>query len=132
MDSKTPEIRPVALEPWVARDYKTREPDSIKPVPKDEGASFRKVDKERDAREKGKQTSLNGQKVKELTEEVQRYLSDINVDLIFEIYDKTGELVVKIIDRDTKKLIRQIPPEDLLKLHDRLVELRGALFARKA
>lgn len=132
MDSRTPEIRPVVLEPWVALDHKIREPDSVKAVPKDEGASFRKLGKESSAKKKAKYAFLKGRKVKKLTEEIQSYLSHINVDLSLEVYNKAGELVVKIINRDTKKVIRQIPPEDLLKLHGQLEELRGVLFAGKA
>jgi flagellar protein FlaG len=63
---------------------------------------------------------------------VQSYLADLNTRLSFEVYDKTGELVVKVINRDTQEVIRQIPSEELLRLHDKLEELRGVLFNDKA
>lgn len=56
----------------------------------------------------------------------------MNVSLSFEVYDKTGDVVVKVINRDTKEVIRQIPPEDLLEITEKLEELRGVLFAGKA
>ena len=46
MDSKIPEIKPMVLEPWVVPDIISKVPDSVKPVPKNEGASFRKLNKE--------------------------------------------------------------------------------------
>lgn len=132
MDGKIPEIKPMVLEPWVVPDNATKQPDLIKPVPKDEGASFRRLSKESGRGQKEKAASLKPDQVKELTEEIQRYLSEMNVSVNFEIYDKTGELVVKVVNRDTKEVIRQIPPEDLLKLPEKLEELRGVIFAGKA
>ena len=132
MDSKTPEIKPLVLEPWVMQDHRIKEPDSVKPVPKGEGTSFPKLNKESGNKQRDRSYPLNPAKAKELTEEIQRFLSDIKVSVSFEIYDNTGELVVKVINSDTKEVIRQIPPEELLKFRDKLEELRGVLFAGKA
>jgi len=43
----------------------------------------------------------------------------------FENDNEAGELVVKIVDRETDEVIRQIPPEELLHLSERLADLRG-------
>jgi len=132
MDKRTSEIKPMALEPWLMPDYNAKETELVKPVPKDEGASFRKVDKDAGNKQRGAASPVTPQKAKELTQEIQRYLSDIDISVGFEIYDKTGDVIVKVVNRETKELIRQIPPEDLLKVRDKLEELRGVLFARKA
>jgi flagellar protein FlaG len=132
MDGKIPEIKPMVLEPWVVPDNIAKQPDLVKPVPKDEGATFRKLSKESNRGQKEKSASLKPNQAKELTEEIQRYLSEMNLSINFEIYDKTGELVVKVINLETMQVIRQIPPKDLLRLPERLEELRGVLFAGKA
>ncbi len=36
-----------------------------------------------------------------------------------------GEMVVKVVDRQTDEVIRQIPPEELVNLTQRLNDLRG-------
>ncbi len=41
----------------------------------------------------------------------------------FKIHRKTGEIVVQVIDSKTKKVIREIPPKELVELHARLREL---------
>jgi flagellar protein FlaG len=128
MDSKIPEIKPMVLEPWVVPDIISKMPDSVKPVPKNEGATFRKLNKE----QKEKSTAPKSDKAKVLTEQIQRYLSEMNVSISFEIYDKTGEVVVKVINRDTEEVIRQLPPKDLWDLPQKLEELRGVIFAGKA
>lgn len=38
-----------------------------------------------------------------------------------------GEMVVKVVDRQTDEVIRQIPPEELLNLTQRMNDLRGNL-----
>lgn len=132
MDSKIPEIKPMALEPWVMPDVIIKEPDSIKPVPKNEGASFQKLNKEPSKGQKEKSAVLKPGQAKELSEQIQRYLSDMNVSISFEVYDETGDVVVKVINRDTKEVIRQIPREELLELTEKLDELRGVIFAGRA
>jgi len=46
-------------------------------------------------------------------------------DLSFSIHEKTGEVVVQIIDRASKEVIKQIPAEEMLRLAERLQELEG-------
>jgi flagellar protein FlaG len=54
-----------------------------------------------------------------------------HVGLEFSIHKKTGETVVKVVDKDTGKLIRQIPPQELLDLADRLEDMMGILFDKQ-
>lgn len=46
-------------------------------------------------------------------------------DLSFSIHEKTGEVVVRIIDRESKEVIKQIPAEEMLRIAERLQELEG-------
>jgi flagellar protein FlaG len=42
--------------------------------------------------------------------------------------DEVNRFIVKIIDKNTDKVIKQIPSEELTKLHDNLQEALGILF----
>jgi flagellar protein FlaG len=44
---------------------------------------------------------------------------------------ETEEIVVKVIDKETKEVIRQIPPEYLLKIAKYLDEIAGILYNEK-
>lgn len=46
-------------------------------------------------------------------------------ELSFSVHDKTGTVVVKVIDRESKEVIRQIPAEEMLRLAERMQELEG-------
>jgi len=132
METRIPNIKPTVLEPWLVPEQNIKEPVVVKPIPRGEGASFRKVNREKSGGKDGTAFDLNPDRVTQLANEIQRYLSEFNVCLNFEVGDRTGEVVVKVVNSDTKEVIREIPPEDLSKILDKLEELRGVLFARKA
>jgi flagellar protein FlaG len=54
-----------------------------------------------------------------------------NLGLQFSVHKATGRTMVKVVDKETEKLIREIPPEDLLNLVDKLDEMIGILFDKK-
>ena len=66
--------------------------------------------------------------VETVVNQVQKVLDRLNVRLVFNLDDKTGEIVVKVIDPKTQEVIRQIPPEELLRVREKLDELMGILF----
>ena len=53
-------------------------------------------------------------------------------NLDFSVDDSTGQVVVRVVDGDSGKVVRQIPSEDILRLAERLDEMRSLLFEAKA
>ncbi|MCX7024046.1 MAG: flagellar protein FlaG [Spirochaetes bacterium] len=51
--------------------------------------------------------------------------------LSFSINEKLGEVVVKVIDTQTDKVIKEIPPEELQHVHERIREVLGILFDQR-
>lgn len=132
MDARLREVQPVTVDTWVRQDHGTMDTASlIQPPVKAEGSQAAKsFGHGRKAQEGGAAQGDPG-KTQKLVEEVQSYLDNINIQLSFDIHDETGEMVVQVLERQTGDLIRQIPPEDLLDLKDKLSELRGVLFHQK-
>ena len=54
-----------------------------------------------------------------------------NVGLRFSVHEPTGRTVVRVVDKETETLIREIPPEEFLNLAARLDEMIGILFDKK-
>ena len=52
--------------------------------------------------------------------------------LSFAIDEDTGKTVINIVDNKTGDILRQIPPDDILKLKKRIGEIQGLLLDRKA
>jgi flagellar protein FlaG len=53
-------------------------------------------------------------------------------DIQFSIDDETGSTVVKVVDRATKEVIRQIPSEEMLRIAEALDHLQGLLVKQQA
>jgi flagellar protein FlaG len=54
-----------------------------------------------------------------------------NTHLNFSVDDKTKELVVRVIDEKTGEVIRQIPPEEMLRLIAHFDKIQSLLFSKK-
>lgn len=68
-------------------------------------------------------------------QQIQRYLDDFirvaasyNRKLSYSINHESDEIVVKVIDKETDKVIKEIPSEDIQRLHARIREMIGILF----
>ncbi|MBF6615118.1 flagellar protein FlaG [Stutzerimonas kunmingensis] len=71
----------------------------------------------------------------ELEAQVSDVLSRLQMvqrDLDFNIDDSTGQVVVKVIDSESGKLVRQIPSKELLELAERFEEMRSLMESVKA
>lgn len=49
----------------------------------------------------------------------------------FGIHDKTNRIIIKLVDRETQEVIKEIPPERTLDLLAKRMELAGVLFDEK-
>jgi len=80
------------------------------------------------AKEKeGKKLSL--EETKDLTENMNELMDDLQTSLGFSIREELNhQVVVQIKNKDTNELIKQIPSEELLDIKERMEELTGMLF----
>jgi flagellar protein FlaG len=61
-------------------------------------------------------------------EKLNQAVKNYNPKLNFDVDNETNQVVVKVVDGETDKIIRQIPPEEIVNLSQRMDELRGMLF----
>lgn len=54
-----------------------------------------------------------------------------NVGLQFSLHKETGRTMVKVVNKDTNELIREIPSEEVLNLAAKLDEMIGIIFDEK-
>lgn len=52
--------------------------------------------------------------------------------LKIEVDSETDQVVIKVVQQESGKIIRQIPPEDLLQLEKNLSNLKGLLVQKRA
>ncbi len=75
------------------------------------------------------QEAANNKALKRAVEEVNRKVK--NNELIFGIHDATNRVTIKVVDRNTKEVIREIPPEETLDMIAKVWELAGIMIDEK-
>jgi len=54
-----------------------------------------------------------------------------NIDIRFKVHEATGKTMVTVIDSETDKVIREIPPSEILNLAAKIDQMMGILFDKK-
>jgi flagellar protein FlaG len=67
-------------------------------------------------------------KIEVLAANLERVSLAFNRRLQFVVDHESNEVLVKVIDPETDKVIKVLPPEELQRLHDKLKETIGYLF----
>lgn len=71
-------------------------------------------------------------KVRDAVDKVNEFVNLSQTGLEFSVDDDTDTMVVKVLDTETHKVIRQIPSEEVLKIAQALDKLQGLLVRDKA
>ncbi|PKN41076.1 MAG: hypothetical protein CVU60_12785 [Deltaproteobacteria bacterium HGW-Deltaproteobacteria-18] len=70
------------------------------------------------------------QKLQNLTDAVDSYMSSLGVNLKFNIDEKTDKVQVEVRDPETQKLIRKIPADEMLDLAASIEKMVGLFLDR--
>lgn len=74
----------------------------------------------------------SAEQLKNAVEQTNDFIKPFNGSLHFQIDKDTDTTVVKVLDVDTKEVIKQIPSEDMLNLAKALDQLKGLLVKQQA
>lgn len=93
-----------------------------------------------DAKEKAKEVdstaaadkAQDAEQLQDVVDGLNGLVQDLKRDLEFSVDHGSGEMVIKVIDRETDEVVRQLPPEEVLKLRKRLLEAAGVMFTGQA
>lgn len=87
-------------------------------------------EKPSDAQEKSDGTQTNQNKtLKSAVEEMNKQMHDS--EAIFGIHDKTNRVTIKIVDKETKEVLKEYPPEQTLDMIAKVWELAGIMVDEK-
>ncbi len=78
-----------------------------------------------------RQPKVSESSIKSMVKELNTAVKMFNTNLSFSVDKDTGKTVIKVIDTETKEIIRQIPPEDALRVAAHIKELVGILYDHK-
>ncbi len=77
------------------------------------------------------------EQIQEDNEKVRKAISDMtknvktNAEAVFGIHEKTNRVTIKMVDKDTKKVIKEFPPEETLDMIAKVWEIAGLMVDEK-
>jgi len=76
--------------------------------------------------------TLPVQEVQKITEHLNDLMKDLKVSLNFELNKEDGHLIMRVVDTETKEVIRQIPTEQTLHIRKTLDSTQGVILRTEA
>ena len=81
---------------------------------------------------KQKKDKMDEKAVNEMTKELNKLMSKINCDLEFQYHKEVNLMSVKMIDKATQEVLKECPPEDMIKGMIKAKEWIGAFLDKNA
>ena len=75
------------------------------------------------------QQQANNEKIKKAVEQLNKNMS--HSEAVFGIHEETNRVTIKIVDKDTKEVIKELPPEKTLDMIAKVWEMAGILVDEK-
>lgn len=69
--------------------------------------------------------------LKKAIEEMNRKINNTNEEAVFGVHEDTNRIMIKIVDKDTKEIIKEFPPEKTLDMIAKVWEMAGLLVDEK-
>lgn len=85
-----------------------------------------------DDAQKSRQNQVQLGEVQGLGQRIEQKLATLNVKLQIRVNMDTGRQVVQVINRDSGEVVREIPPEELVRLEASIDRMIGIFFDQQA
>jgi len=119
MGQGVPALTPQELQ----RDKKTHQPAVLSPI--EQKTNSGQIETGLPGSNKSRSVDLQ-----QTTSDLEKISLAFNRRLKFVIDQESREITIKVIDNETDKVIKVLPPEELQRLHSRIRETMGFLFDR--
>lgn len=101
--------------------------DAVSAVP--DSSKFSQEQQEEKQEQKGK---LSPEFVSEMTKELNELMGKLNCDLEFQYHKEVDVMSVRMVDKNTKEVIKEYPPEEMVEGMIRAQEWLGAFLDKNA
>ncbi|MCI9066241.1 MAG: flagellar protein FlaG [Lachnospiraceae bacterium] len=77
------------------------------------------------------QQQQKSEQLKKAIAEMNRRINNSNEEAVFGVHEDTNRIMIKIMDKETKEVIKEFPPEKTLDMIARIWEMAGILVDEK-
>ncbi len=74
---------------------------------------------------------VSDKQLKEAVKDLHKKLDNSNNEVMFGVHEATKRVTIKIVDKDTKKVVKEFPPEKTLDMIAKVWEMAGILVDEK-
>ncbi len=79
--------------------------------------------------QQGQNQQVTNEQIKKAVEQINKNIA--NTSAVFGIHEETNRVTIKIVDKETKEVIKELPPEKTLDMISKVWELAGMLVDEK-
>lgn len=79
----------------------------------------------------GQQSQAMPEQLKKAIAEMNKKINNTNQEAVFGVHEQTNRVMIKIIDKETKEVVKEFPPEKTLDMIAKLWEMAGILVDEK-
>lgn len=70
---------------------------------------------------------ISKDELEKAVQKVNEFLKPVETSIQFELHEKLNEYYVKVINKETKEVLREIPPKKMLDMYAAMAELIGLI-----
>ena len=76
-------------------------------------------------------TEISHEELEKSIEKANQFLLGLNIQFDFKIHEGTGRTVVRLVDKQTEEVVKEIPPEKMLDVIAGIWDMAGIVIDRK-
>lgn len=95
------------------------------------GDSEKENDKDSFQQQNNKNAQAPSEQLKQAIAEMNRKINNSNEEAVFGIHEETNRVTIKILDKDTKEILKEFPPEKTLDMIAKIWEVAGIIVDEK-
>ena len=121
-------------EPSVSRSFSVSPRQTEALIPKDmfpvgQDPQQQEVDPQGQEAHRSEEQNQLFEGARHAAEKANSYMRLIDTHLEFSVSEETGRVVVSVVESDSQAVVRQIPPDSMMQIADRIDQMHGLLFS---
>ena len=96
-----------------------------------EGNDSRQQEASGSTTNRDQQQQVKNEQLKKAIAEMNKKINNSNEEAVFGVHEDTNRIMIKIMDKDTKEVIKEFPPEKTLDMIAKIWEMAGILVDEK-
>ena len=114
------------------QELKIQKPDDAQNLQNLQDAQNTQAEDKNSAKERDEREQMDEKSVSFMTKELNELMSKINCNLEFQYHKEVNMMAVKMLDKKTHEVLKEVPPEEMLEQMAKAREWLGAFLDKNA